>query len=143
MRPAGIPGGADRTNGITSVTITMMIAAALRRTMVATARVRTAATANSAAMPTMMRSSVGHGSGNRSTPSLCATRVPMSTAPAAAARPTANATAPITIAFAASTRTRFGLAASVLRIRPRRYSAVMNIAAITAIAMSPMKMPSR
>ena len=36
VRPVGIPGGADRTNGITIVTITMRIAAALRRTMVAT-----------------------------------------------------------------------------------------------------------
>ena len=67
----------------------------------------------------------------------------MSTAMAAAARPATKATAPITIALAASTRPRRGLAASVMRIRPRRYSAVMNIAATTAIAISPANMPSR
>ena len=143
MRPTGIPGGADRTNGITSVTITMRIAVALRRTMVATARVKTAATAISAAVPTMMRSSVGHGSGNTDAPTLRAICVAMSTAPAAAARPATKAAEPITIALAASTRPRCGLAASVVRIRPRRYSAVMNIVATTATAISPANVPSR
>ena len=46
---------------------------------------------------------------------------------AAATSPATKVTAPITMAFAASTRPRRGLAASVTRIRPRRYSAVMNI----------------
>ena len=64
-RLVGIPGGADRKYGITIATIAMVTAATLRRTMVAMARVRTAATAISAAVPAMMRSSVGHGSGNR------------------------------------------------------------------------------
>ena len=76
-------------------------------------------------------------------PLLCAISVPMSTAPAAAARPATKAAEPITIAFAASTRPRSGLAASVVRIRPRRYSAVMNIVATTATAISPANVPSR
>ena len=60
-----------------------------------------------------------------------------------ATSPATNATAPITIALAASTRPRRGLAASVVRIRPRRYSAVMNIVATTATAISPTNVPSR
>jgi hypothetical protein len=46
--------------GNTIVTIAMVTAAPLRRTMAAMARVNTAATAISAAVPAMMRSSVGH-----------------------------------------------------------------------------------
>ena len=45
---------------------------------------------------------------------------------AVAASPATNATAPTTTALAASTRPRRGLADRVARIRPRRYSAVMN-----------------
>ena len=47
------------------------------------------------------------------------------------------------MAFAASTRPRRGLAANVVRIRPRRYSAVMNIAATTTTAISPANAPTR
>ncbi len=67
----------------------------------------------------------------------------MITAPAAAARPATKAAEPITIAFAASIRPRFGLAASVVRIRPRRYSAVMKIVATTTTATSPANVPMR
>jgi hypothetical protein len=45
--------------------------------------------------------------------------------------------------LAARTRARPGLAANVVRIRPRRYSAVKNIAATTTIAISPMNTPAR
>ena len=62
---------------------------------------------------------------------------------AAAASPVAKAAAPITIAFAASTRPRPGLAASVVRIRPRRYSAVMNIVPTTTTTISPANVPTR
>jgi hypothetical protein len=67
----------------------------------------------------------------------------MLTATKAPTSPATNETAPITIAFAASTRPRRGLAANVTRSRFRRYSEVMNIAAITASAISPAKVPSR
>ena len=52
-------------------------------------------------------------------------------------------TAATTTAFAASTRPRRGLAANVTRIRPRRYSAVMNSAATTPSAISPANVPTR
>ena len=55
--------------------------------------------------------------------------------------PAAKVTAAITTALAASTRPRRGVAASVTRIRPRRYSAVMNIAPTTATAISPANTP--
>ena len=67
----------------------------------------------------------------------------MATAAAAPTSPATNETAPITIAFAASTRPRRGLAASVTLIRFRRYSAVMNIAATTTSAISAANVPSR
>ena len=51
-------------------------------------------------------------------------------------------TEPITTALAASTRPRAGLAVKVTRIRPRRYSAVMNIVATTITAISPPNAPS-
>ena len=47
----------------------------------------------------------------------------------------------MTTALAASTRPRAGLAANVTRIRPRRYSAVMNIAATTITAISAPNTP--
>ena len=62
---------------------------------------------------------------------------------AAPASPAAKVTAPSTTALAASTRPRRGLAASVTRIRPRRYSAVMNIAPTTTTAISPANVPIR
>ena len=55
--------------------------------------------------------------------------------------PAMKVTAPITAALAASTRPRAGLAVSVTRIRPRRYSAVMNIVATTITAISPANAP--
>ena len=62
---------------------------------------------------------------------------------AAAASPPAKLTAAITMAFAASTRPRRGLAANVMGIRPRRYSAVTNIVATTTTAISPANAPTR
>ena len=62
---------------------------------------------------------------------------------AEATSPAANVTAPITTALAASTRPRRGVAASVTRIRPRRYSAVMNITPTTTITISPANAPMR
>ena len=46
------------------------------------------------------------------------------------------------MALAARTRPRRGLAASVTRIIPRRYSAVMNSAPTTITAISPMNKPA-
>ena len=54
-----------------------------------------------------------------------------------------KATAPITTALAASTAPRRGVAASVVRMRPRRYSVLKNIAATTTIAISPRNAPTR
>ena len=54
-----------------------------------------------------------------------------------------KATAPITTALAASTAPRRGVAASVVRIRPRRYSVLKNIAATTTITISPRNAPAR
>jgi hypothetical protein len=45
--------------------------------------------------------------------------------------------------LAASTRPRRGLAVSVVRIRPRRYSAVMNMTPITTSAIRPANVPTR
>ena len=59
-----------------------------------------------------------------------------------ALEPQWEVTEPITTALAASTRPRAGVAAKVTRIRPRRYSAVMNIAATTITAISPANTPS-
>ena len=61
----------------------------------------------------------------------------------AATSPAVKLTAAITIAFAASTCPRRGLAANVVRIRPRRYSAVTNIVATTTTAISPASAPTR
>ena len=68
---------------------------------------------------------------------------PTLTAPMAPSSPATNATAPTTSALAASARPRRGLAASVVLIRPRRYSAVMNIVATTATAINPTNVPMR
>ena len=68
--------------------------------------------------------------------------IPSKTAPADPASPAVKVTAPRTMALAASTRPRRGLAASVRRIRPRRYSAVMNSAPTTITAISPMNKPA-
>ncbi len=60
-----------------------------------------------------------------------------------AANPVTKVTAPITMALAARTRPRRGLAARVTRIRPRRYSAVMNKVATTISAIRPASTPPR
>ncbi len=65
------------------------------------------------------------------------------TTTAAATNPVRKATAPTTTAFAARIRPRAGLADSVVRIRPRRYSAVTNRAPTTTTAISPTKVPAR
>ena len=56
--------------------------------------------------------------------------------------PATNVTTPITTAFAASTRPRRGLAAKVVRIRPRRYSPVMNRVARTISTSIPTNAPT-
>ena len=61
--PTGRMSDGRQENGTTTVANTIVTAATLRRTMTATARVRTATTATSAPVPTIMRTSVGHGSG--------------------------------------------------------------------------------
>src|SRR5262249_26569668 len=61
----------------------------------------------------------------------------------APAGPAAKVTTPITMALAARTWPRRGLAASVTAIRPRWYSAPTNIAAATASAISPANAPVR
>ena len=68
-------------------------------------------------------------------------RSPSRTAAMAPASPATKVTEPITTAFAARTRPRRGLAVKVTRIRPRRYSAVMNIVATTITAISPANAP--
>ena len=57
--------------------------------------------------------------------------------------PATKVTEPITTALAARTRPRRGAAASVVRIRPRRYSAVMNIAPTTITTISPANAPMK
>ena len=52
-------------------------------------------------------------------------------------------TAPSTIALAARTRPRRGLAVNVVLIIPRRYSAVTNMTPITTMAISPANVPAR
>jgi hypothetical protein len=68
-------------------------------------------------------------------------RSPSRTAAADPASPAVKVTAPMMIALAARTWPRRGVAASVVRIRPRRYSAVMNIVATTSTAISPANAP--
>jgi hypothetical protein len=70
------------------------------------------------------------------------TRWPKTTTTAAATRPVVNVTVPTTTAFAASTRPRRGLAARVVRMSPRRYSAVMNMAPTTTTMTSPTNVPT-
>ena len=65
----------------------------------------------------------------------------ISIATAAPTSPATNVTDPITMALAASTRPRRGLAANVVRIRPRRYSVVMNSAPSAMTASRPTAEP--
>src|SRR5690348_17008562 len=62
---------------------------------------------------------------------------------AAPTTPATNVTEPITTALAARTRPRPGAAASVTAIRPRRYSAVMNIAPTTITTIRPANAPTK
>ena len=57
--------------------------------------------------------------------------------------PATNVTEPTTAALAARTRPRAGAAARVVRIRPRRYSAVMNMAPTTITTISPANAPTK
>ena len=68
---------------------------------------------------------------------------PSGTATASATSPTTKVTEPMTTALAARTRPRRGLAVSVTRIRPRRYSEVMKSVARTITAISPANAPLR
>src|ERR1019366_4774578 len=86
--------------------------------------------ANSAAVPTTMRRSVSAVTGFRRRPWSRSIGKPRASDTAAAASPATKATEPITIAFAASTWARRGQAPRVVRISPRRYSAVTNMAPI-------------
>ncbi len=123
--------------------ITAVTAAALRRSNVPTARASTAATASSAAVPTAIRTRVRPGSGKIGLP-LCRSRYsPSGIVIATAISPVTNVTAPSTMAFAASTRRRRGVAVNVVRISPRRYSAVTNMTPITTMAISPANTPPR
>ena len=97
-------------------------------------------------MPTTTRTPIwlvsdqtGHTGGFQ--PRACSFRTTNGKATAAPASPAANVTEPITMALAASTRPRRGLAASVVRIMPRRYSPVMNTAPRAMMAIAPNSVP--
>jgi hypothetical protein len=123
--------------------MTAVTAAAARRSTVPTARASTAATASSAAVPAITRSSVSDDTGNTKLPLLRVIRSPSATATIEPTSPATKVTKPITTAFAARTRPRAGPAVRVVRIRPRRYSAVMNSVAKTIITISPANAPPR
>src|SRR6266511_4010435 len=141
--PAGRTEATARMYGRTISTMTPVTAPALRRSTVPTPRARTAATASSAAVPTTTRSSISDVTGNTSKPLARSSRSTSGTVTTAATSPVTKVTEPITMAFAARTRPRRGLAARVVRIRPRRYSAVMNNVATTITAISPANAPTR
>ena len=69
-------------------------------------------------------------------------RSPTASAAAAATSPVQNVTSPVTTTLASSTCPRRGVAASVVLIRPRRYSAVINMAPTTTATISPTNVPS-
>jgi hypothetical protein len=108
----------------------------LRRSMVPMDSARTDASASIAPVPRMTRACVSQLTGSTYIPLSCAMLLPTMTAMATAADPSTNVTAPITAALAASSLPRRGDAASVARMRPRRYSTVMNIAAMTTMMSS-------
>ena len=120
----------------------MATAGALRRTMVPIASASTAATASSAAVPATIRASVSSETGHCRPPARRSRGVPTASARVAATSPATKPTAPITTALAASSRPRRGAAVSETRISPRRYSAVMNIAATTISGISPKNVPA-
>ena len=68
--------------------------------------------------------------------------MPTASARAAPTSPATKPAAPITTALAASSRPRRGAAVSETRISPRRYSAVMNMAATTISGISPEDVPA-
>ena len=68
--------------------------------------------------------------------------MPTASARVAPTSPATKPAAPITTALAASSRPRRGAAVSETRISPRRYSAVMNIAATTISGISPKNVPA-
>src|SRR5216684_1930991 len=102
---AGRMDATPRMYGSTIATMTVVTAAALRRNRAPTASARTAATAISAAVPAITRTSVSHDTGN--TYELWrAIWAPKLTAATAATSPATKVTEPITIALAARTRPR-------------------------------------
>ena len=111
--------------------------------MAPSATAKTAARASIAAVPMMTRTSVSTGAVSRTRPWFSSFGTPTAIETTAAISPVTKATAPITTALAASTAPRRGVAASVVRIRPRRYSELKNIAATTMIAISPRNAPAR
>ena len=97
----------------------------------------TAATASTAAVPAITRTCVSALAGYTYTPLPRRIRWPSTTAMAALSSPATKVTTPVTTALAASARPRRGVAVSVMWIRRRRYSAVMNIAPTTTMTISP------
>src|SRR5579875_594501 len=136
------PGTIASRYGSTTPAITAVTAAALRRSSVPTARASTPATASSAAVPATIRTRVSAETGSIGLPLARSRCSPTGTAMTAATSPATNVTAAITTALAASTRPRRGLAANVVRMSPRRYSAVMNMTPITTAAISPANAPA-
>src|SRR5262245_30745958 len=139
---------APRISGKRSSIITAVMAAALRRSMAPTDRARMAETASRPAVPTTIWSPcplVSDQTGNTddAQPDECSLRSAIGSATAAETSPATNVTEPITTAFAASTRPRRGLAANVVRISPRRDSAVMNSAPRVITASRPTSEPLR
>ena len=135
--------GLAKKYGTTITATTTATGPAPCRKIVPRASARTAATASSAAVPAIRRASVSALTGSTNLPLARSSRPPTASAAAAPASPATKVTEPTTIAFAARTRPRSGLAASVTRIRPRRYSAVTNMEPTTAITISAANTPAR
>ena len=109
----------------------MAIASALRRRTAPTARLSSASSARKSAVPTTARSTGPSRKRRRRVRGrreavAAGERLGAKSAARLATSPTTKTTPPSTTAFAASTRPRCGLAANVVRIRPRRYSEVMK-----------------
>ena len=129
--------------GSTMPAITAVTAPALRRSSVPTASPSMAATPSSAAVPTTTCSQVSAVTGGIGLPFSCSKCSPSGIVTATATSPAANVTAASTIALAARTRPRRGLAVNVVLIIPRRYSAVTNMTPIATTAISPANVPAR
>ena len=135
-------------NGITTMAMMNVMAAALERSTAPKASARTASRASTSPVPTTARAtgpsvSESFGYAGGANPFSRRRGWLIRNAGTAAATPVTKASAPSTTAFAASTRPRRGVAVNVVRMMPRRNSVVMNKAAMTAIAMNPMRMPPR